>query len=98
MGKYSREIRKYTFLAILTIITIVVGLLLGIVFCFCWLSVLSADVPMNMSGEITSSYFHCGDGSADNPYVITTPKHLSPASQKKITISNWAMTWMGNQG
>lgn len=81
MASYKKELRKYTILIALLIIVLAVGLILGVVSCFCWLSFLSADVPTNIQGEIVTSYFYCGDGSENDPYVITTPKHLDNLSE-----------------
>ena len=43
---------------------------------FAWLYNISADIDMDASGEIVTSYFHCGSGAEDDPYVITRPVHL----------------------
>lgn len=43
---------------------------------FAWLYNISADIDMDASGEIVTSYFHCGSGTEDDPYVITRPVHL----------------------
>ena len=41
-----------------------------------WFFTTTADITINAGGEVVASYFHCGDGSQNNPYVITTPEHL----------------------
>lgn len=46
-------------------------------FSFAWLA--SATTELNvrdLNGGVISQYFHCGDGSESNPFVITRPVHL----------------------
>ena len=81
MASYKKEMKKYTIGIILTIIFLTAALIASVASCFCWLSFLSADVPTNIQGEIVTSYFYCGDGSENDPYVITTPKHLDNLSE-----------------
>lgn len=41
-----------------------------------WLYNTSAEISMDTEGGIVSSYFHCGTGTEEDPYVITRPVHL----------------------
>ena len=46
-------------------------------FTFAWLSGATTEVNMNrVGGGVISQYFHCGDGSENDPFVITRPVHL----------------------
>ena len=46
-------------------------------FTFSWLSGAVTEVEMDgVHGGIISQYFHCGTGTAEDPYVITRPIHL----------------------
>ena len=66
--------KKKTFAYILLSIATSMMVFTGIT--FAWLYNISADIDMDASGEIITSYFHCGSGTEDDPYVITRPVHL----------------------
>ena len=66
----SKKFFARLFLGIMTSLSVLSGVT------FAWLYDLVADVNINADGEIVASYFHCGNGTQDNPYVITRPKHL----------------------
>ena len=38
-------------------------------------------VDLDFKGSVVTSYFHCGTGEEDDPYVITRPVHLYNLSQ-----------------
>jgi len=46
-----------------------------------WLHNITADVDIDADGDILASYFHTGNGTEGNPYVITTPEHLYNLTQ-----------------
>lgn len=58
-----------------------IGILLLLVCCilipstYAWLT-LQTSIQLPLSGSVFTAYFHCGDGSENNPYVITRPVHL----------------------
>lgn len=59
------------------LIGITSAMLITTSFSFAWF--LGATTEVNIesaSGGVISQYFHCGDGSENNPYVITRPVHL----------------------
>ena len=41
-----------------------------------WFFNTTADIIPNATGEVVTSYFHCGSGTEQDPYVITRPVHL----------------------
>ena len=41
-----------------------------------WFFNTTADIVPNPTGEVITSYFHCGSGTEEDPYVITRPVHL----------------------
>lgn len=43
---------------------------------FAWFFNTTADIVPNPTGEVITSYFHCGTGTEEDPYVITRPVHL----------------------
>lgn len=43
---------------------------------FAWFFNTTADIVPNPTGEVITSYFHCGLGTEEDPYVITRPVHL----------------------
>lgn len=46
-------------------------------FCFAWLTGATTDINISdLRGGVISQYFHCGDGSENDPFVITRPVHL----------------------
>lgn len=57
-------------------VSLITTLLVSTGITFAWLYNISADIDMDASGEIITSYFHCGSGTEDDPYVITRPVHL----------------------
>lgn len=63
------------------LLSTIVGLLsvgaLATGFTYAWLSTATTVVDFdNAGGGIISSYFHCGKGTENDPYVITRPVHL----------------------
>lgn len=45
-----------------------------LMFSLAWFTSLS-KVDVDMGGSLLESYFHCGTGKEDDPFVITRPKH-----------------------
>ncbi|MBP5469347.1 MAG: hypothetical protein J6Z11_08895, partial [Candidatus Riflebacteria bacterium] len=43
---------------------------------FAWFFNTTADIVPNPTGEVITSYFHCGSGTEEDPYIITRPVHL----------------------
>jgi len=59
------------------LITLFSGLLLALSgITLAWFFNTTADINITADGEIFTNYFHCGNGSEDEPYVITRPVHL----------------------
>ena len=42
---------------------------------FAWLGLDQNTITAHISGSLVTEYFHCGSGSADDPFVITRPIH-----------------------
>lgn len=70
---------------ILSLIGIVVLLLTLTTTVFAWF-VNSDDSNITIEGSSTSSYYESGNGTSDNPFIITRPKHL------------YNMAWLQNLG
>lgn len=42
---------------------------------FAWLGERNSSVNSNTAGSLITQYFHCGNGTEENPFVITRPVH-----------------------
>ena len=59
-------------------------------FTYAWFAKNSSEVDLTpTSGRILTSYFHCGTGSENDPYVITRPRHLYNLSQLYQLLENF---------
>ena len=66
--------KKKTFAYLLLSIAVSMMVFIGV--SFAWFFNTTADIVPNPTGEVITSYFHCGSGTEDDPYVITRPVHL----------------------
>ena len=66
--------KKRTFAYILLSIATSMMVFTGV--SFAWFFNTTADIVPNPTGEVITSYFHCGTGTEEDPYVITRPVHL----------------------
>ncbi|MCR5457800.1 MAG: hypothetical protein K6F14_06960 [Clostridiales bacterium] len=61
-----------------TVVIIVCALFLACVITvttFAWLGLDQNTITARIAGSLVTEYFHCGSGSADDPFVITRPIH-----------------------
>lgn len=66
--------KKRTFAYILLSVTTSMMVFAGV--SLAWFFNTTADIVPNPTGELITSYFHCGSGTEEDPYVITRPIHL----------------------
>lgn len=72
MTKSSRTMQKSTMILIICALLIVVVMATTT---FAWLSANANFINASISGSLVTEYFHCGNGSEDDPFVITRPIH-----------------------
>ena len=68
MKKLRIETLKLLFSLVLIFATITTSI-------YGWFSSKSNTISTKVTGSIVFEYFHCGDGSKENPFVITRPIH-----------------------
>ena len=67
------EYKKKTFVSFF--ITMLALLVSSIAVSLAWFIPRNSMNGKNMDGKVLAQYFHCGDGSVEDPFIITRPKH-----------------------
>ena len=64
--------KKTTYIILLCLILAISSV---IAISFAWLGMDQNSIVTHISGRLVTEYFHCGSGTADDPFVITRPIH-----------------------
>ena len=51
--------------------------------------VINTNLLNGIEGNVLTSYFHCGTGKADDPFIITRPKHFENLSLLHNNVENF---------